>query len=239
MLKNIPELAKVDPNRAKVIPNNRENNEFKKYWTQGYSSPIEVRFAAGDAWGLLNHRWPTAQDYQPIPLGAPAKLANYISKYITKSISQKGGTEWKIRQRHQLGLTIITKMVNSLSLYQLNQIIPIAKMQVLIIQDQIIPTQLIVKAAHKRIINSLKNSGSRSTLLKLEARCSIIKHLANMTKTPSTYNLLNTTSIKTPICKTTIISNIQQKINKIVLETVGKLHLNNDIVLKNSSNERI
>ncbi len=216
MLKQIPESWKCDPNKALSEPYKRQIPEIFKYWSYGFSCPIAVRISQSDAWGKIGFRWPvkiTNNNPQPLEVSNGGKLANYLSKYITKSLLEKGGSRWKIRQRQNLGLSIINQTVDQLNLNQLNQIIQISKMQVLQIHQKMIPPQLLVKSSHRRILFLLKSKNSRSLLMNLEPQCSIIKRLRILIQTRRMCKLQSSSFSVIKNTTNTVISNIQKMLD--------------------------
>lgn len=247
IIKHLPEQALVDPNYSLVIPNHREINYFKKYWQFGYSAPIAVRYSVSDAYGLKKWRWPAIVDsgyvHTPLKVGSPTALASYMAKYISKTLAIKGDIQWKIRHSRQFGLSIINNFVERATRRQLMMLIPLAKMGSLSIKNQVLPQRILIAATTRKIVNLLKSSTSSNTLSTIKARCSIIKQLQNLTKTPTTFNYLNTIDIQTHGSKKTEISRkdileLQLILDSEVIKAIGSIESVKEHILTGSTYER-
>ncbi len=241
MLQDIPKEWKCDPNKALSDPYKRQIPEIFKWWIYGFSCPIAVRISQSDAWGKIGFRWPvkiTNNNPHPLEVSNGGKLANYLSKYITKSLLEKGGSRWKIRQRQNLGMSIVNQTINQLNLNQLNQMIQISKMQVLQIHKKMIPPQILIKSTHRRILELLKSKNCRNLLMSLEPQSSIIKRLRILTQTKQTYKLLSSSSSVIKNTTNTVISNIQYMLDQNTFKTTGYLYPVYTHVLAGNSNYR-
>ncbi len=240
ILKSIPEYCYCDPNKGKSQPTNRVIDSLRKFWTQGFSTPIAIRTSATDAWAKIGYRWPvvpTGNIYNPIPSGNANKVANYVSKYITKSMSNKETKKWRIRQSHKLGLTVIIKMVSLLNQKQLNQLIQISKMQVLVIYQRVVPQMLLVNEAHRKILKKLEKDKKSSKLMTLVAQPSIMQRLRNKTYPPKMYQLQKCGTIPIQKSQIMVISEIQIILDQVVKDTLGSENIEtNTFQLKGACN---
>ncbi len=240
-LKEVPESWKVDPNRSLPEPYKRQIDSLFSWWSFGYSAPIAVRISHNDAWGQINFRWPVKiveNISLPLSVSNAGKLANYLSKYITKSLLEKGGSRWKIRQRQNLGMNIINSSINSLNLNQLNQMIQLSKMQVLKIHGKVIPPQLLNKSSHRRILELLSSPSLQRRLNSLEPRSSIIKSLRTLTQTKQMYRQLSSSFSTIKNTTSTVFSNIQQIMDENTLKYTGYTHPKYSAIIAGVSTER-
>jgi len=240
ILKTLPEYCRGDPNFGKQPPSLRIINGFRKYWNKGFSSPIAIRTSATDSWAMLGHKWPVVligNVYNPLPSGSANKVANYVSKYITKSMSNdKESKKWRIRQSHKLGMTVLIKMVNLLNQNQLSQLIQIAKMQVLVIYNNAVPPMLLINQAHRQILKKLESNKNSSILMTLKAQPSIMQRLRNKTYPPMMYQLQSIGSIPIQKYSTTVISEIQTILDVQVQNILGTSEIvSNNFKLKGVS----
>ncbi len=221
ILKQINEETKQCPNYGKIYPTNRVINSFRKYWAYGFSSPLAVRTSYTDAWQKIGYRWSVDAFHKPLPAGSAKKVANYISKYITKSMSIKEHKKWRTRPSHNLGMTIINQSILQLNHKQLSQIIQIAKMQVLVIYQSLIPSSLLLTVAHRQILRKLKSDKQNKKLMTLEAQPSIMQRLKISTMPTQMCNLQKIGSIPTQKSNTSVIFEIQTIINNNLIKYLG------------------
>lgn len=233
MVKQLPTQYKGDPNRNMITPTNRIIDSLRPLWSYGFSTPIAVRTTASDPWAQLQWIWPVTIEKSiktPIQSGSIGRLANYMSKYITKNLTKKGTGKWKTRQRQGLGLTILKQTMQNLKTQNLNLMIEIAKMGVLTIHHQTIPRALITSTATQELLKrSNKNKLSNTTLMTLEAQPSIMKRLTTLTQITQKSNTQNTgtLTIQNTIKDTQIskinqdLPEIQELLDKYTKETTG------------------
>jgi len=121
--KSLP-VSFSDPNYGSIQPYLREVDAMRRYWKFGKSSPIAVRFSAGDAYARSGWRWPVVQSKKSSPFFYTQLQAKpfqavvaYIGKYITKSMLEKEvGCIWRTRMSRNLGKEPIKKVVDRMSL---------------------------------------------------------------------------------------------------------------------------
>lgn len=230
-IKDLPEQAKQCPNRLATIPTRRIVEAFRTYWKYGFSAPIAVRTTASDPWAKIGYRWPVKfnkeKQWEPIDSGCINKLANYMTKYITKSISIKGDQKWKTRQSQNLGMTILHQSLDALSQKQLNQFQIIMKMRVLAIHQKIIPTQLMMIAYYKKMNEQLKKNKNKITqIMTRKPAHSIMRRLNDLTQPIPLYNLRNIGDSpiqKSKTVETSEIIPIQNIIDTITIQITGFL----------------
>lgn len=242
MLKDIKNDWKKDPNYSLIQPTRREIDGIKPLWQFGYSSPIAVRTSGTDAWGLIGYRWPLRRVGKlmvPEKSGSISRLANYLSKYITKAITTKESKKWKQRIRQQMGMTIINQTLDRLSTLQLNQMIEISHQQALQIHRKAIPKFLLLSATHRQILGRLSKSKRITQLITLKPLPSLMKRLTTMTQPSNIYNLLKPSFSHQKSLKSTEISNIQEVMDYNTLLITGFIDYPNENQLQGSSIERI
>ena len=226
MLKYIPPHCKTDPNRSQIHPNRRILDSLREWWQYGFSAPIAVRTSYNDAWGQIGFRWPDKLldngTYVPIDSGNAGQLSNYLSKYIVKSINEKGDQiQWKIRQSHHLGRTLLTKLCQQLTRSQLLLLLKMWKTLTLKLHQQTIPPYLIKMAVHRQLLKKWTTSKKTTKLMSLEPQEPLIKRLSNLTQPTHVFNRLNSgASLLKPFTKRDI-SKIQQKIDQLAIELTG------------------
>lgn len=112
---DLPDEWKIDPMRS-PDSKNREIAAMKHLWPYGWSTPMTSRYSPTDAWGRLGHHWPRKKDGSPMPTGAIGRVANYLTKYINKSMAEKkkGNFPWRISMTRQFGNQIIRQLIPNL-----------------------------------------------------------------------------------------------------------------------------
>ena len=138
-MRNIPRHWRIDPNvgRGRVHPglagvpvfsDQRCVSGMSSMWIdrQGYSIgrtfPIAVR-RTGDAWHRLGWRWPVRKassgDYVKIDSSSPAAIGAYLSKYVSKSILERGEVPfdfevpWRVRATSGFGKAPLVEFLRS------------------------------------------------------------------------------------------------------------------------------
>lgn len=231
-IKYIPEQAKLCPNRSMLKPTRRIISYFRTFWKYGFSTPIAVRTNALDVWAKLGYRWAVKFDkehniYQPIESGSVSRLANYMTKYIVKSLHTKKDHKWKIRQSHQLGMTIINETLKQLSPKQLNQFQELQTQKILAIHQKIIPQSLLQVSYHKKMNEQLKKDKNKTMKLMTQtAQNSIMKQLNDLTQPRPLYNLRSITNSEiknTRTMDTSEIIKIQNIIDTLTIRYTGYL----------------
>lgn len=94
----------------------REITALKTYWEYGYSTPIAVRYAGGDAFTKLGWRWPRIKKTGAPILSRPAAaIGGYITKYLNKSEKRPTGgiVKWRIKKSRQLQAPTIKKLIRA------------------------------------------------------------------------------------------------------------------------------
>ena len=161
---DLPDKWKIDPNEGVAAPRYREIPNLKKCWPYGFSTPIAVRYSDKDAFSVLGWRWPVdpKNAAAPLPSGAPAKIANYMCKYLTKSI-EKGNSQWRIKFSRGFGLSLLNQLlqqqtINHLSMLILNPVGIIAPIpsKALSILDCQIPGGILKRQALKEYTSRLQ-----------------------------------------------------------------------------------
>jgi hypothetical protein len=115
-----------DPNYGRAIPDYREIKDLTKYWQYGFSSHIAIRFSQNDAFGKAGWRWNVDKKTgQPIKNSEIGRVAGYLVKYILKSKSLNKGEirQWKIKTDRKLGLIKIRKVLQTLTLKEIEALI--------------------------------------------------------------------------------------------------------------------
>ncbi len=226
MLKEVPSDWKKDPNYATLYATRREIDTLKEWWCFGYSSPIAVRTISSDSWGQIGFRWPekkVGNIYIPQSSGGAARLANYISKYISKSFLQMELKKWKPRIRQQLGMEILNLTLEQLSTSQLNLMMEAGKMQILTIHQKLIPTMLILSSTTRRIVDLLKRDKETTRLLCLKPQSSLMSVLRDSMRTTQKSRSLKIISSPITSIKRTELYNIQKIIDLNTIKLTGFL----------------
>lgn len=105
----------TDPNagasKAGLPVNKRQIDLFRKYWDYGFTMPIACRFSKKDAYGKAGWVWPTKKGGRMLvePERSPIRLANYLSKYISKDMEDK--ESWRIKASHNYGMGAYNAMM--------------------------------------------------------------------------------------------------------------------------------
>lgn len=105
-----------DPNKGIGEPRRRELDCMKRLWRFGFSTPIIVRYSPNDPWGRANYRWPLDRKTNaPMRIGSPLRLANYLTKYLTKSYfsTRRSKHLWRIRKTQSLGRPILELLLST------------------------------------------------------------------------------------------------------------------------------
>lgn len=125
-MKVLPEGC-VDPNagasKAGLPTSRRQIDHFRKYWNYGFTMPIACRFSKKDAFARIGWVWPTkkGKHMQVEPERSPIRLANYLSKYISKDIEDK--ESWRIKATHGYGLGAYNAMMEQMPTHLLRKVL--------------------------------------------------------------------------------------------------------------------
>ncbi len=226
MLKEIPETWKKDPNLASIHATKREIDQVKSLWKYGYSSPIAVRTDITDAWAQLGFRWPvTLLNGQIVAnkSGSASKLANYVSKYITKSQLQKEYKQCKPKIRQQLGMQIINQSLQKMTVSQLNLMLELSRMKVLTIHYKMIPSQLLISATHRYVVKLLQKDNKHIQLMSLTPRPSLMSVLRDSMRMITVRKSLKIISSPISSFKRQELFNIQKIIDYTTVQLTGFL----------------
>lgn len=176
----------IDPNRHRRVADYCQIDNLKKYWHHGFTHPIAIRTHGQDAWGREGWRWRVRKSkydpevYEPEPQTCVDQVAQYVGKYICKSINEtKGKRQWKIKISRMFGLAKIQTFMKNLSQQELEEIIK-APAQTLKINKTSLSKSLIKYLASKEMIKMwIKKYGTPiyMKLLALSPKPSFIKKL--------------------------------------------------------------
>jgi hypothetical protein len=189
---DIPKDWKSDPNFGKITPYSRQIPQLWNFWTNGFSTPIAIRFNQFDAYSQLGWVWPTDKLGNPIDHTIPAQLANYLAKYLTKAY---GGNrkEWKTKIKRNFGLNhlkeITSKMTTTNLIWTLKTIHHPRKLQNIIVPKMILK-RLILK---ELLLRDTKPNNPEE----LNTRKDIIAHSRHLTLKTKASNLLNSEQCET------------------------------------------
>jgi hypothetical protein len=156
----------VDPNRGLIKPSKRELSPLKKLWPHGYSAPIAVRYGSNDAYSKRLWRWPCKEDGQPIDGNGIECVANYVTKYVTKTTELKD-TKWKIKATQNLGLMMLIKKLKMLRKNHLKCLVVMSSQDCLKIRGKKVPVNL-VRIQALKVLDGKMSIRNLKLSLKLE-----------------------------------------------------------------------
>jgi len=192
-----------DPNRGKPTPIYREIPRLKRLWNHGFSTPIAARFSPLDAYGKEGWRWPIdARTDDALVINPPAKLANYMSKYIKKGYTCKKRAKllWRVRKSHNLGRDLLDELTSQLSTNSLLLLASDATIT-LKLNNSPIPPNMQRMSALRTLQSRIQNQSECPDLEEIAKQLlplpSLLHNLRNSTHTTETSKRQNTTLILT------------------------------------------
>jgi len=196
-----------DPNRGRHNPIYREIHTLRKLWNHGWSTPIAARFSPQDAYGKDGWRWPIdTRTSDALVINPPAKLANYMSKYINKGYTscKRAKLLWRVRKTQNLGRPLLDELTSPLST---NALLLLASDQTIALKlnNQYVPNNLIrlssLRHLNERYSKNLSDSaagiGLKAIAKQLSPLPSLLQNLRTSTQTIQTSKQQNTTLILT------------------------------------------
>lgn len=190
-----------DPNTGKDIPTRRELNTFKTHWPHGFSSPIMVRYAPNDAYGLSGYRWPfDLKTNAPLKVRSQHRLANYLTKYITKSYHSPKREKllWRIRKTQKLGNALLAELLSTSTPSHLLAIASCTSLNIKL-NHQLIPPHLLRQMAIRAYLAHPSSDNHNITLMQRAASLkplpSLLQYSHASTAATKTSNQQNITAL--------------------------------------------
>lgn len=175
----LKELIPVkDPNYGLHPPRRREIDEYCDYWEYGHCQFIPIRFSNSDPYGKRGWTWPIDEIGQPIPSSSIEKIASYMTKYILKSVDNKGDASWRTKTSRNMGTLKIKTTLTTLNIKMVMALIRYRKAPESIHLSNIqVPFKIIRTLAVKELVHRLRKKrmplrgSEKSTILK-----TLLKH---------------------------------------------------------------
>ena len=231
-IRAMPRNWQADPNRGLRVPSRREIYAMKEFWPHGWSTPIACRFSDFDAFGKMGWKWPVVAGGRGVPSKplegkAPAALAHYMVKYLTKNYyDERGSYQWRVRMSRNFGtqrLREAVKMVSTdalLTILRLNQ-------QVIMIGEVKLPRRRMRLEMIREIVRRTKSCARKQDkhglnawmrlrlLMAVKAQPPIGERLQSLIQTSGKYNSPNTGLFRTRISMRTAVSEMESAIVRI------------------------
>ena len=239
VLNTLPTTWRTDINYGMSNPTNRLIPNCQSMWEYGFSKPIAVRFDAFDGYSKLGWRWPVElkeEKFVPIEQTTANKMAFYIAKYITKSLTKKEQKIWRTKIRNKFGLQILEMAIQRMSNQQLMLTIKVAPSMVLRIHQSIIPPYFLLKIAHKNLLLRMRKSKHlEKQLMALTPQPNIFGRLKNLTQPIQSFKRQNSGSFDQKLLRNKDISKLQQYFDEYTKKYTGYVLFDHSLNIKDTS----